>query len=114
MNMLKYKNYVGAFEYYPDDREFHGRVLGIRDVVHFSGISVDELEHALADSVEDYLEFCRNTGKEPEKPCSGKFILRIPPEIHRLAETAAKISGKSLNAFAAEALEKAARERVDV
>ncbi len=113
MNMLKYKNYIGVFEYYPDKREFHGRVLGIRDVVHFSGISVDELEQSLADSVEDYIEFCRNTGKEPEKPCSGKFILRVPPEIHRLAETAANISGKSLNAFAAEALEKAARERVD-
>jgi len=112
MNILKYKGYT--FEYYPDDREFHGRVLGIRDVLHFTGVSVDELEQALADTVEDYLEFCHNSGKKPEKPCSGKFILRISPEVHRLAETAAKISGVSLNSFAADALEKAAREHVGV
>lgn len=104
MNMLKYKDYIGIFEYYPDDREFHGRVLGIRDVVHFSGESVKELEQALADSVEDYLEFCKNIGKAPEKPCSGKLMLRLSPDLHRQAETAAKASGKSLNAWMSEAI----------
>lgn len=109
-NILKYKEYVGVFEYYPDDHEFHGRVMGLRDVVHFSGTSVEELEQSLADSVEDYIEFCRETGKEPEKPYSGKFVVRISPEVHRLADQAAKATGKSLNAFAAQALENAARE----
>lgn len=78
MNVLKYKDWSGTFEYEPDDDCFHGRVLGIRDVVHFTGRSVDELKQALADSVEDYLDACRAVGKPPEKPYSGKILVRAP------------------------------------
>jgi len=107
-NILKYEGYVGFFEYEPDDEAFHGLVVGINDVVHFAGSSVAELKQALADSVEDYLDACRSAGKQPEKPYSGKFIVRISPELHRRAELAAKARGKSLNAFASEALERLA------
>lgn len=110
MNVLRYKDWMGSFEYEPDDEAFHGRVLGIRDTVHFSGRSVDELEEALADSVEDYLELCASIGKTPEKPYSGKVMVRAPEEVHRLADQAAAATGKSLNAFAVEAIERAARE----
>ncbi len=109
---MTYKGYTGTFEFIPDDNEFHGRVMGIRDVIHFSGSSVDELRQALADSVDDYLEMCEQAGKTPEKPYSGQFRLRLTPEIHRLLAVAAKAKGKSLNEFVAEAAEKAAREAV--
>ncbi|WP_428558508.1 MAG: type II toxin-antitoxin system HicB family antitoxin [Solidesulfovibrio sp. DCME] len=112
MNAMTYKGYTGTFEFIPDDNEFHGRVMGIRDVIHFSGSSVDELRQALADSVDDYLEMCEQAGKTPEKPYSGQFRLRLTPEIHRLLAVAAKAKGKSLNEFVAEAAEKAAREAV--
>jgi predicted HicB family RNase H-like nuclease len=104
MNAMQYKEYTGFFEFEPDDEMFHGTVVGIRDVVHFCGSSVVELKTALADSVEDYLEFCKNIGKAPEKPCSGKLMLRLSPDLHRQAETAAKASGKSLNAWMTEAI----------
>lgn len=109
-NTLIYKEYVGIFEYIPEDREFHGHVLGIRDMIHFSGSSVDELEKSFTEGVEDYLDMCREIGKTPQKPASGRFVLRVSPEVHRLAEVAARSLGKSLNAFAAEALEEKARE----
>ncbi len=109
MNTIKYKDWTGSFTFEPEDDCFHGQVLGIRDVVHFSGRSVDELKQALADSVEDYLEACASLGKPPEKPYSGKILVRASAEVHRLAEQAAVASGTSLNAFAAQALERAAR-----
>jgi len=112
MNALNYKDWTGVFEYEPDDDCFHGRVIGIRDVVHFSGRSVEELRQALEDSVEDYLDACASVGKPPEKPYSGRFLVRTSAEVHRLAERAAAMSGKSLNAFAVEAVERAAREVV--
>ncbi len=114
MNGLKYKDWTGVFEYEPDDDCFHGHVLGIRDVVHFSGRSVEELKQALADSVEGYLELCAGIGKTPEKPYSGRFLVRADAQVHRLAEQAAAMTGKSLNTFAAEAVERAAREVMGV
>ena len=110
MNVMTYKGYTGTFEFIPDDEEFHGRVMGIRDIIHFSGSSVEELRQTLADSVEDYLEMCAQAGKTPEKPYSGQFRLRLSPEVHRLLAVAAKSKGKSLNEFVAEAAEKAARD----
>jgi predicted HicB family RNase H-like nuclease len=112
MNTMTYKGFTGYFDFIPDDDEFHGRVIGIRDVIHFSGRSVEELRQALADSVEDYLDLCAQAGRTPEKPCSGQFRLRLSPEIHRLLAVAARAKGKSLNEFVADAAERAARDAV--
>lgn len=109
MNAMTHKGYTGVLEFFPDDDAFHGEILGIRDVVHFSGRSVDELRASFQDAVDDYLATCAEIGKEPDRPYSGKFVVRVSPEVHRLSEAAAKAKGKSLNAFASEALENAVR-----
>ena len=67
MNILEYKNYQGRYEYDSDAGIFHGDVLLEKDVVTFQGRSLDELQSALAESVECYLEFCAETGKTPEQ-----------------------------------------------
>jgi predicted HicB family RNase H-like nuclease len=77
--MMKYKGYTGHVEYDDEAKIFHGEVLGIKDVVTFQGTTVDEIEQAFKDSVEDYLAFCKERGEEPDRPFSGKFNLRIPP-----------------------------------
>jgi predicted HicB family RNase H-like nuclease len=74
-------------------------------VITFQGKSVEDLRLAFQDSIDDYLEFCAQRNEEPEKPFSGKFIVRIPPELHRKIYTQAKLSGKSLNSWVSEALE---------
>lgn len=96
---MKYKGYTGLVEYDPDDRVFYGSVDGITDVVTFQGDTVDELEVAFRDSVDDYLEFCAEQGVEAQRPCSGKFVLRIPPELHREAAVAARTQDESLNGW---------------
>ncbi|MEW5910929.1 MAG: type II toxin-antitoxin system HicB family antitoxin [Thermodesulfobacteriota bacterium] len=110
MNVIKYKDYLGAFSYDPEADIFHGEVVNIADVVTFQGRSLDQLKRALKDSVEDYLVFCQEMGKDPERPFSGRFNLRLPPELHRQAAQQARLQGKSLNAWVAEALERAVKD----
>lgn len=57
--MMKYKGYTGHVEYDDEAKIFHGEVLGIKDVVTFQGTTVDEIEQAFKDSVDDYLAFCK-------------------------------------------------------
>jgi len=85
-------------------------VVNLSDVVTFQGRSIDELKAALADSVEDYLDFCRQEGVEPGKPYSGKLHLRVGPDLHRAAAEAAAVSGKSLNAWIVEAMTERLRD----
>lgn len=101
---MEHKGYIGAIDYDPDGRVFHGRVINTRDVITFEGRSVDALERALARSVDDYLEMCAEDGVEPEKPLSGKFIVRIDPSLHREVAALAVKEGKSINAVVKEAI----------
>ena len=103
--MMKHKGYIGKVEYDDEAGIFHGEVINLRDVITFQGDSVEELRQAFRDSVEDYLEFCAERNEEPEKPFSGKFIVRIPPELHRKIYTRAKIADTSLNSWVGEVLE---------
>src|SRR5271154_354260 len=105
--MMEYKGYVGKVEFDDEAGIFHGEVLDTRDVITFQGASVDELKTAFQESIDDYLAFCKQRGEEPNKPFSGQFITRIPPELHRQVNLAASISGKSLNAWVVEQLQAA-------
>jgi len=101
---MEYKGYVAKVEFDDEANIFHGEVVNIRDVVTFQGRSVDELRLAFEESVDDYLAFCAERGEEPEKPFSGRFVVRLSPEQHRQISLAAKRAGKSLNAWVIERL----------
>jgi predicted HicB family RNase H-like nuclease len=74
-------------------------------VVTFEGESVLELRQAFQGSVEDYLAFCAERGEEPERPFSGTFTVRIPPELHRDIYVQARLADKSLNGWISELLQ---------
>ena len=105
--MMEYKGYIGKVEIDEDAGLLHGEVINIRDVVTFAGRTVEELRQALIDSVEDYLAFCVERGEDPEKPFSGKFVVRVPADLHRKAFIKAKLADKSLNNWVTETLEAA-------
>ena len=108
MNVLEYNGYSARVELDPDDECFVGRLAGINDVVGFHGTTIAELKSAFHEAVDDYVETCRKSGKQPERPFSGKVMFRISPEIHARAVLAAQLRGISLNQWAEEALERAA------
>ena len=106
--VLKYKGYYGSTEYSLEDDCLHGSLLGINDIITYEANSVKEIKTAFKDSVDDYLAFCKETGKEPNKPYSGKVMFRIDPQVHAKAALAAQLKGISLNQWAEEVLKEAA------
>ena len=102
--MMKYKGYTGRVTFNDEAGLFFGEVLDLRDAVTFQGRSVDEPEQAFRESIDDYLAFCAEQGEEPEKPFTGRFMLRLPPNLHREVYLKAKQTGKSLNQWIVDTL----------
>ncbi len=94
---LKYKGYVGIPEVDAEAGVIRGRVANTRDMITFQGQTVAETEQAFRDSVDDYLAFCAERGEEPEKPFSGKFLVRVSPSVHQALFLEAERAGMSLN-----------------
>jgi predicted HicB family RNase H-like nuclease len=109
MNSMTYKGYTARIVFDERDDIFTGRVLGVRDIISFHADSVAELRAAFTGALDDYLADCAEQGISPEKPASGKIMLRIRPEVHAAATLAAQTAGKSLNQWAEEAFERAAQ-----
>lgn len=105
--MLTYKGYSGHVEFDDEAGLFHGEVLDTRDVITFQGTSVEELTQAFQDSIDDYLEFCEKRGEQPDKPFSGRVMLRVPPTLHRRVYAQARREGKSLNQWIVDKLKEA-------
>lgn len=96
-DMMKYKGYFGEVKYDSEAKIFHGEVIGLKDVITFQAKTVDELEKAFKDSINDYLKWCAERNEKPEKTYSGKIHVRTEPDLHaQLALEAAK-RGISLN-----------------
>ena len=106
--MMEYKGYFAKVEFDDEADIFHGQVINLRDVVTFQGQTVAELHKAFRDSIDDYLEFCAQRGEEPEKPYSGKFMVRVEPELHKTIALKARQEGTSLNSWVHDTLAKAA------
>lgn len=108
MNAMQHKGYAARLEFDSEDRIFVGHVVGLRDVVGFHGSSVEELEEAFHEAVDNYLAACKALGQSPDKPYSGRMMFRVDPQVHADVTAAAQISGESLNQWAEKALHDAA------
>lgn len=104
MSYIYYKDYVGSLEYSEEDNVFHGKLIGIKDLVSYEGESAKTLIADFHQSVDEYLDFCNRNGRAPDKPFKGSFNVRVKPELHRQAALAAETKGISLNAFVEEAI----------
>jgi predicted HicB family RNase H-like nuclease len=105
MNSLSYKGYLGRVEFDAEDGLFVGRIAGINDVIGFHGDTVASLTGAFEEAVEDYLATCQRLGRSPQRPYSGRFNVRIPPDLHARAANAAAQKGVSLNQLVETAIE---------
>jgi predicted HicB family RNase H-like nuclease len=109
MSTMTYKGYSARVEYDERDNIFTGRVLGLRDIISFHGSTVRQLRGEFQHAVNDYVAECAEKGVAPEKPVSGKLLLRVPPEVHGRALIVAQSKGMSLNQWATEVLQKAVK-----
>jgi len=97
--MMKYKGYTGVVEIDEESGLLFGQVIGLRDGINFQGETVAETRRSFEESVDGYLAFCASREEAPEKPFSGKFMLRISPELHRALVAEAQARKSSLNAL---------------
>jgi len=103
---MTYKGFVGSVHYSDEDRIFYGKVEFIRSLISYEGTDVDSLRQAFEESVDDYLEQCKQEGRKPERPFKGTFNIRTGSDLHRRAVIQANERGINLNRLVTEALEK--------
>lgn len=106
IDKIIYKDFIATIHYSTIDEVFFGKIEGINDLVTFEGENVKDLKKAFEEAVDDYIELCKEVGKEPMKSFKGSFNIRISPELHVKAFEKALIEGKSLNQFVQQAIEK--------
>ena len=104
MSTMTCKGYAAKIEYSDEDACFIGHIAGIKDVIGFHAETVKELRAAFEEAVDDYLATCEKLGRAPQKPYSGKIMLRVPPEVHARAAMMAQAHGVSINQWASDVL----------
>jgi predicted HicB family RNase H-like nuclease len=104
MSVMTVDGYDARIDYDPETDMFRGEILGLNGGADFYGKNPKELRQEFKHSLAVFLEVCAEKGIEPRRNYSGKFNLRIPPELHERLAIAAQAEGKSINALAAEAL----------
>lgn len=106
MNLMTVDDFTARIEYDADLDQFRGEILGLSGGADFYGRNPKELRAEFKKSLKVFLEVCLEKGIEPHRQYSGKFNLRISPELHERLAIVAQAEGKSINALAQEALQK--------
>jgi predicted HicB family RNase H-like nuclease len=109
MNSMRYKGYLAQIHFDERDNIFWGKVIGIKENITFEGETVAQLTEDFHNAVDHYCADCKNEGRIPDKPYSGKLTLRISPGIHAEVAAAAVHAGKSLNKWVSDTLSEAVR-----
>jgi predicted HicB family RNase H-like nuclease len=94
---MTYKGYSATLEIDEEGGELFGRVQGTRHIITFQGATVEEARRSFEETIDAYLESCRKSGEEPDRPFSGRFVVRISPDLHRELARFADSRGASLN-----------------
>ena len=105
-NTLEYRGYHGSVEFSAEDDVFFGIIIGINDHISYEGDSVKTLRKDFEESVDWYIDVCKEIGKEPEKMYKGSFNVRIDPALHKDLVIYSASQGKTLNATVEEAIVK--------
>lgn len=104
-NVLNYKGYISKPEMSLEDGILYGKIEGINDLVTFEGETIIELKSAFEQAVDDYLEYCEEIGKDPERAYKGTFNVRIDPELHKKAVRISIECGTTLNSVVEKSIE---------
>ena len=112
MKHFNYKSYAGSIEYSIEDNLLYGKVLGIRGLISYEGLTGKELETDFEHAIDEYLSDCKASGKNPEKPFKGSFNVRISAKLHQKAALLAMEAKISLNKFVAESIRSKVLEEI--
>lgn len=105
-NILEYKGFYGSVEYSQEDDCLFGKILFVEDLILYEGNCVDEIRKNFQESVDEYIEDCKELGKDPFKKFKGTLNVRLTPDLHKKAALKAESQRRSINSIIAEAIEK--------
>lgn len=105
--VIRHNGYIGSVNFNIEDDCLHGKILHINDLITYEASTPSELQKAFEESIEDYLETCKQIGKDPDKAYSGTLNVRIGPERHRCVAIGASIQGISINEWISTAVSSA-------
>jgi len=103
-NTMLIDGYKAVIQFDPEIELFRGEFVGLNGGADFYAADIEGLKREGAISLKVFLEMCAEDGVEPVKAFSGKFNVRVPPELHADMAVAAAASGKSLNQWVVEVL----------
>ena len=103
-NLMEYKGFLGTIEFSAGDNIMFGKVQGVNASITYEGETINDLISDFHDAIEDYLDYCKEKGIEPERAFKGSFNVRLDPELHRRAAIKAAVKGISLNSFVEESI----------
>ncbi len=109
-NVMRYKDYYAEVAFDSTAESFHGRVIGMSDVIDFYGASIQDLRREFKKSVENYLAWCKEEGAEPEKTWHGKLTFRPSTELRRRLLVASAMAGESVNSWVRVVLDRVTRK----
>ena len=109
---MEYKGYQASYKYDDEEGAYHGRVVNIDDIIFFEADTVEQLNEEFHFSIDDYLAWCAEDGKEPDKPFTKGIRIKLSETVYNAAEAAAKSDGKSLNVWLVEMVENAVAARL--
>ena len=112
-NVIEYKGYHTIVEFDYQDSVLRGKIEGIADYVDFECEDAKDVEKEFHNAVDEYLIFCEEVGKEPQKEYSGVFNVRIKPELHRKMVMRASKENKKLNTIVEEEIREYISEKDD-
>lgn len=109
-NILVEGDYLARVDLDPDGDIFHGRIIGITDVINFYGSSIDELKAAFKDAIADYQDWCAEDGQQPQRSLSGALTIYADPDLHQRIIARAVAEGRSVDSWILSILERETRQ----
>ncbi len=94
---MKYKGFIGSAEFSMEDMVLHGKLLFINDLINYEAETPSGLKTEFEAAVDDYIATCAQLNREPHKPCSGTFNVRIGAELHQKLAIYSTLNGIKIN-----------------
>ena len=105
MSIMQVDGYKAKIVYDAELDQFRGEILGLNGGADFYGTNTRQLKREFRNSLRVFLEICAEKGISPHKEFSGKFNLRIHPNLHRKVAEQATAESKSINQFVSDLIE---------
>jgi predicted HicB family RNase H-like nuclease len=111
--LLEYKGYLGEYEVDHEENVLVGKVINISDTISFVGKTPRGLFDEFKKSVDEYIKFCKEQNRSPQKPYSGKILFRTDPTIHQVLSNLASYRHESLNNLINDLLKKSLKKEME-